>query len=350
MANIPTAWYFDEKIYNLEQDFLFFQHPKYVGHELMVPNPHDFYVLDREKKGKILINQGEYYSLLSNICWHHEALLLENKGTTEKIICPAHRWSYSIEGKLLNAPKFDETPCLNLSNQPLLKWLGLLFLSRNHSLPKLDKKLLALLDFTNYQFYQITEQHYSFNWKIFIEVYLDNYHIPMIHPGLRNLINVDEQSWITNKRYSAQFVALKKDLSRGGSEAYKKYQQLIIRYQNNNNIYNNIVWFTLYPATMIEKYPYMLVISTIKPLSIAACVNYVEYYFDVTVLKKCPELAEIAITAYTETAKEDNKICTLMQEGRTALYEENLNQSGPHHPTMEKGLSSFYEFLHYSLL
>ncbi|MFY7697658.1 MAG: aromatic ring-hydroxylating oxygenase subunit alpha [Legionella sp.] len=347
MKAIPTSWYFDNGVYELEQEFLFSRYPQYKGHQLMVPNPHDFYVLQRENKGKMLVNQKEYYSLLSNVCCHHEALLMEDKGNADKIVCPAHRWCYDLNGHLLHAPRFDKVPCVNLSNQRLEEWLGMLFLGNNMPLPQLEKEISTAINFSNYRFYKMIEQHYDFNWKIFMEVYLDNYHIPAIHPGLRNVINIDEQSWIINKEYSAQLVKIKESFNKAGSAAYEKYQRLIMDYQDKIPRADYITWFSLYPATMIECYPYMLLVSTVKPISATECVNYMEYYFDVDMLQQAPEFAEIAIAAYSETAQEDNHISELINNGRRSLYEEGKDQAGPHHPQMEKGLDSFYAFLHH---
>ena len=121
-------------------------------------------------------------------------------------------------------------------------------------------------------------------------------------------------------------------------------------YLGTNWVDMNVLWLALYPNIMIEHYPFMLIISTIKPISNTECINHIEYYFDADVIKKFPEFAAIAMAAYLETAKEDNEICELISEGKSVLNEEHQNQSGPAHPLMEKGLSSFYQFLHENIL
>src|SRR5262252_598235 len=44
-AQLPVSWYFDPHIFQLEQERLFASGPKYVGHELMVPNQGDYQTL-----------------------------------------------------------------------------------------------------------------------------------------------------------------------------------------------------------------------------------------------------------------------------------------------------------------
>ena len=133
--DVPISWYFDNAVFEKELTHLFEKYPDYMGHRLMVPQPNDFYVLEREKKGKTLFNRSDHYVLLSNICRHHQALLLKGKGNTNKIICQAHRWAYNSNGQLINAPQFEKNPCLDLSNRKLMEWLGLLFLQKDVPMP-----------------------------------------------------------------------------------------------------------------------------------------------------------------------------------------------------------------------
>ena len=43
------------------------------------------------------------------------------------IVCPLHRWTYALDGKLLGAPQFAQNPCLDLARSQLTSWNGLLF-------------------------------------------------------------------------------------------------------------------------------------------------------------------------------------------------------------------------------
>ena len=44
-SQLPVSWYCDPAQFELEQKRLFAPGPGYVGHELMVPNPGDYYAL-----------------------------------------------------------------------------------------------------------------------------------------------------------------------------------------------------------------------------------------------------------------------------------------------------------------
>ena len=126
-SQLPIDWYADASFYALEQQYLFANAPKYVGHALMVPNDGDYYTLAWMLNAKALINQADEVSLLSNICRHRQAVMLTGTGNTSHIVCPLHRWTYDLNGQLLGAPHFAQKPCLHLNKTPLSNWQGLLF-------------------------------------------------------------------------------------------------------------------------------------------------------------------------------------------------------------------------------
>ena len=60
--------------------------------------------------------------------------MLAGRGNAQHIVCPLHRWTYELNGELLGAPRFSESPCVKLRSRALTRWNGLLFNeSRNTS-------------------------------------------------------------------------------------------------------------------------------------------------------------------------------------------------------------------------
>ncbi len=170
---LPINWYVDPNIYALEEQHLFSNAPIYVGHELMVPNAGDYHVLNWSGEAKSLIHHQEEISVISNVCRHRQAIMLKGSGHTKNIVCPLHRWTYDLEGKLLGAPHFDENPCLHLNKKTLQNWQGLLFDSKRNIAQDLAKVGCKQdFNFTDYVLDRVMVEEYDFNWKTFIEVYL----------------------------------------------------------------------------------------------------------------------------------------------------------------------------------
>ena len=126
-AQLPISWYFDPEILALEKARLFNRGPNYVGHELMVPAAGSYQTLGWRNHDKVLVHNDDGVALLSNVCRHRQALLLEGRGKGTNIVCPAHRWTYDMRGRLLGAPDFSENHGLCLRETRLQKWHGLLF-------------------------------------------------------------------------------------------------------------------------------------------------------------------------------------------------------------------------------
>jgi choline monooxygenase len=67
---------------------------------------------------------------------------------------------------------------------------------------------------------------------------------------------------------------------------------------------------------MIEVYPHTLTVSTLHPISSTETMNVVEYYYHEDVSE---ELIQAEISAYMETALEDDDIAERMEAGRVIL-------------------------------
>ena len=87
-CQLPVSWYFDPAIFEREQKLMFEAGPKYVGHERMVPNVGDYRVLSWNDDGRVLVRNASGVELLSNVCRHRQAILLEGHGNTQNIVCP----------------------------------------------------------------------------------------------------------------------------------------------------------------------------------------------------------------------------------------------------------------------
>jgi len=342
----PLRWHFDPQVLEVEQRILFEQGFNYVGHELLVPNPGDYHVPSQLNNAKILVRNQHGVELLSNICRHRQAIMLEGRGTVKNIVCPLHRWSYRLDGTMLGAPHFPENPCLHLNKTPLQNWNGLLFASqRNVAKDLAAMPALKELDFSNYLLNRVEVEEYAFNWKTFIEAYQEDYHVEPFHPGLGKFVDCNDLHWKFGDWYCLQTVGVQRDLRKVGSATYGKWQEQVQRYHHGDMPRFGAIWLTLYPNIMIEWYPGTLVVSSVIPNGTDACTHIAEFYYleDIVLFERDFIAAEKA--AYHETAKEDNIICQKIHQGRKYLYQQGLEESGPYQSPTEDGLQHFHEFL-----
>ncbi len=345
-VQLPVSWYVDPAIYALEQQVLFPQAANYVGHELMTPNPGDYFTLEGTSHAKALVRNQQGIELLSNICRHRQALMLKGKGTASNIVCPLHRWTYDLQGELLGAPHFPEKPCLNLDSTPLQNWNGLLFEGgRNVSADLSRLGFLGDFDFSNHVLDRVMVDEYNFNWKTFIEVYLEDYHVAPFHPGLGNFVNCDDLKWEFGQWYSVQSVGVNNRLAKSGSPVYQRWHEQVLKYTQGQSPKYGAIWLVYYPFLMLEWYPHVLVVSNIIPRGPTSCTNVVEFYYpeDIALFER--EFVEAEQAAYNETALEDEELCQRMQDGRNYLYSQGKDEHGPYQSPMEDGMEHFHRWV-----
>lgn len=344
---LPIDWYLNPEILALEKRILFDQGPGYVGHEVMVPNSGDYYVPEWMNGATVLVHNEHGIELLSNVCRHRQALLLTGRGNAKNIVCPVHRWTYAMDGTLLGAPHFNQNPCIHLGRSPLQNWNGLLFNGqRSVTQDMANLGVLKDFDFSGYMLDRIQVDEYACNWKTFIEVYLEDYHVDPFHPGLGNFVNIDKLTWEFGDWYSVQAIAINNArLKKSGSPVYAKWQEQVLQQTEGEMPPHGAIWLLYYPNVMLEWYPHTLVISTLIPTGTERCTNVVEFYYPEEIVLFEREFIEAEQAAYKETAREDNEICRLITAGRRALYQQNINETGPYQIPMESGMIHFHQFL-----
>jgi choline monooxygenase len=349
-SQLPVGVYHDERIFEAEKRALFDAAPGYVGHRLMVPEQGDYAALDWMGNARALVHGPQGIELLSNVCRHRQAIMLEGRGQTHNIVCPLHRWTYDLEGRLLGAPHFAENPCLHLDKTPLNEWQGLLFSGPRDIAAELKNLQCApLFDFSNFKLDRVIHHECQYNWKTFIEVYLEDYHVEPFHPGLGGFVSCDDLTWDYGPGYSAQIVGINNALAQPRTPVYKRWHDEVLKYNQGAVPPHGAVWMTLYPNIMLEWYPNVLVVSHLIPRSPQYTTNVVEFYYPEDIVLFEREFIEAQQAAYMETAAEDDEIARRMDAGRRALYDQGLNQTGPYQCPMEDGMQHFHEFIRHAM-
>jgi choline monooxygenase len=352
-SQLPVSSYFDEALFQREMALIFQRGPRYVGHAASVPEVGDYYALPQEKEGRALVRTPQGVELISNICRHRQAVMLKDRGSLNdtakgsaggNIVCPLHRWTYSARGQLIGAPHFAHDPCLNLNNYKLREWNGLLFEDNGRDIaadlagmgPRTE------LDFSGYTLDRVELHECNYNWKTFIEVYLEDYHVGPFHPGLGHFVTCDDLKWEFKEHYSVQTVGVSSAFNRPGSKVYQRWHDALLKYRNGQPPERGAIWLTYYPHIMVEWYPHVLTVSTLHPISVDKTLNMVEFYYPEEITAFEREFVEAQQAAYMETCIEDDEIGERMDAGRKALFERGDNEVGPYQSPMEDGMQHFH--------
>lgn len=345
-AQLPVGWYVDPEIFAQEKKLLFDAGPNYVGHELMVPNVGDYQTLKWKDDGQVLVRNARGVELLSNVCRHRQAIMLQGKGNAANIVCPFHRWTYDMQGTLLGAPHFAENPCVKLRSTPLKNWNGMLFAGARDPSRDLARLSLACdFDFSGYVFDRVMVDDYACNWKTFIEVYLEVYHVEPYHPGLSGFTNCGDFNVEYGEEFSLQIVPAKAGLRNPGTPVYRRWHEACLRDLEGSEPKHGALWGTYFPGLMLEWYPHVLVVSQVIPRGPQLTTNVVEFYYPEAIALFEREFVEAEQAAYIETALEDGELCTRIDRGRKALWQQGLDDAGPYQSPMEDAMVHFHEWL-----
>ena len=193
--SLPPWCYTAQSVYAREQETIFRGGWVSVGREDRWQNPCDYVAL--EVGGTpIIVLRGEDGVLRSfaNSCRHRGMLLLEpGEGRCERITCPFHGWNYRLDGSLQSAPKMADAVDFDVGNYGLVEVqlatrAGFVFVNLDGSAGNVDD---WLGDFevlhqpwslgtavTGYR----SEFQIRCNWKAYLEVFNEYYHIQKVHP------------------------------------------------------------------------------------------------------------------------------------------------------------------------
>ena len=350
-AQLPVSSYFDEELYRREMEVLIRPGPRYLGHALAVPEVGDHHTLLHEGEGRALVRTKQGIELVSNVCRHRQAIMLRGRGHTgSNIVCPLHRWTYDLQGQLIGAPHFAEDPCLHLPRYPIQEWNGLLFEANGvdvaADLGRLGPR--SALNFEGYVFDRAHVHRCAYNWKTFIEVYLEDYHVGPFHPGLGNFVTCEDLRWEMGREHSVQTVGVANHagqaLGKPGSDVYRQWHEALLRFREGEAPAHGAIWLTYYPLTMVEWYPHVLVVSTLHPRGPRETLNLVEFFYPEEIHAFERDFIEAQQAAYMETCVEDDEIAERMDAGRLALFQRGDNDAGPYQSPMEDGMQHFHEW------
>lgn len=142
-----------------------------------------------------------------NICLHRGTQLLEGEGKLEATItCPYHNWCYGSDGCLKGVPNKQLFPGEDLENQHLHRasvavWNEMVFVHSDEHAPSIKEWFQGVEESKwPYEIKTLKEVDVSIydikaNWKIFIENYMDGYHLWHLHAETLREYDHRNQQW-----------------------------------------------------------------------------------------------------------------------------------------------------------
>lgn len=196
--------------------------------------------------------------------------------------------------------------------------------------------------FSGYELFQSNSAYFSGNWKTFVEIYLDNYHIDPYHQGLSSLVDVENISWLFFDDGCLHRVPI--SYSKSENNDTSKYCMFDMRIDLPSKSFE-VLWFMFYPNLIVEIFPGVIFVSVLSEINTRKFTCDTHIYFH----KKSAEFANLAIEAYFETYQEDAEIFQRIEKGRSYSSSMKLDDPGIIQVPLELGIAHFHKYLQKNL-
>ena len=157
--------------------------------------PGDYRVLEVAGASMIVVRDEERrLRVFANTCRHRGTRLLEGSGNAARIRCPFHGWTYGLDGSLRGATRMGATRGFRHADMGLVELRaaergGFVFVAPSAETPGIDDWLggFAALHAPWRPETLVTTRRRNLevdcNWKLFLEVFNESYHLADVHAG-----------------------------------------------------------------------------------------------------------------------------------------------------------------------
>jgi len=334
---LPASWYHGEAALVREQQRVFGRTWQLVGHLESLAEPGAYLTCDVAGE-PLLVARGTDGSLraLSNVCRHRAGPVATGAGCRSSFQCAYHGWSYGLDGRLLGTPEFEGVSGFERERERLPEvrldvFAGFVFVNLDAQAPDLAEVLGPLpaetagLGLERLRFYRRHDWDVACNWKVYVDNYLEGYHIPRVHPGLHALLDYAAYRVETGVWHSKQHAPLRERVE--GS----LYQRNLPAQAAPEALY-----YWLFPNLMLNVYPDNVQVNVILPLGPERTRTRFEWYVADPRRPGLAEEFERSFAFSDEVQREDIAICEAVQRGlRSRFYDRGRysarRENGVHH-------------------
>ena len=155
--------------------------------------PGNYRVLELAGTSTILVRDDEgRLRAFANVCRHRGTRLLDSAGNAAHIRCPFHGWTYGLDGSLRGATRMGATRGFRHADMGLSEFRtaergGFVFVTSTDETPDIDDwlgsfdSLLAPWQLQDLVTIRRRELDVDCNWKLFLEVFNESYHLEYVH-------------------------------------------------------------------------------------------------------------------------------------------------------------------------
>ena len=275
---------------------------------------------------------------LSNVCTHRGKLVVTSTCSGQRLLrCGYHGRCFRLDGTFKSMPEFEQTENFptkkdHLKQLPLATFFPLFFTSINPLAsfatfiqPMLER--VSFLPLNTLTFDPDTSQDFEVkaHWALYVDNYLEGFHIPFVHPALNQAIEFDKYEYHLFEWGNLQIGIAADD--------EPHFNCPMGHVDEGKKIYAYYFW--IFPNLMFNFYPWGLSLNVVEPKGHQlTIVKFRSYYFEGTSFDR--EKNQLDTTEF-----EDEEVVESVQQG----VQGRCYERGRYSVSMEANVHHFHRLI-----
>jgi len=343
-STIPARLYNDPVYLELERERVFAHSWQLVGRTAELTQHGQFVTAEVGTESIVVVRDGERLRGFHNVCLHRAGPVATGCGRRNTLQCRYHGWTYGLDGTLLRAPEMEGVARFHPEEMHLVPvavdaWGPLVFANLDGKAPPLREVLedvparVAAFGCESMRYVMRKEWEIACNWKVYVDNYLEGYHLPVVHPGLHKELDYDQYAVEPRRWFSIQHAPLR---AVHGGTAERVYDP-------SRAAVPEAVYVWLFPNTMLNVYLGQMQTNVVVPIAHDRCRVVFEWFATEPPADAAGEAEWARLLAFSdEIQDEDIAICEAVQRNlRSRVYDR-----GRYSAKRENGVHHFHSLLH----
>jgi phenylpropionate dioxygenase-like ring-hydroxylating dioxygenase large terminal subunit len=346
---LASNFYTDPAILDIEKTRIFLRTWQLVGTlsnacgevngvKRTIADPESFFTADVAGEPVIMVRDKQgILRAFSNVCRHRAGPIALGSGCKNVLRCQYHGWTYTLDGRLIGTPDVEGVEFFDRSTMGMVPlrvevWEQFIFVNFDTQAEPLASYLGKIpeqargFQFEGLQFAERRDYVINCNWKVYVDNYLEGYHIPIAHLGLMREIDYAHYRTDTYRYYSQQFAPIRAVKAEENPERF---------YEPGSGL-QQAAYFWIFPNLMLNIYPDNVSTNLIVPLAHDKTLTIFEWFFHGVADSRVQERVRRAVAFSDEVQQEDIGLCENVQRGlRSATYDRGRysvkRENGVHH-------------------
>lgn len=218
---LPARYYTEDSVLMRERAMLL-DHWQLAGHVAQIKEPGAFLTVSFADQDFFIVRGSDgVIRGFANVCPHRGHRLVEGCGVKQRLTCPYHAWTFTLDGKLRGLQRGTSTQApdrnqIRLSEVPVDTLAGFLFINPNGTAPPLAEYAPGLAeqvaahvpDVSAYVLEEGPALGHSYsceaNWKVLIDNYLECHHCGPAHDTFNDMMDIPASTFELCGTYTFQ--------------------------------------------------------------------------------------------------------------------------------------------------